>query len=408
MTSAAPRVNGARLLARLTELARIGGTAEGGVSRPAYGAADVEARETVRAWMREAGLSPVIDAAGNTIARRTGDDGNAASIMIGSHTDSVPDGGRFDGALGLLAAIEVAQTVAERGIALRHPLEVVNFQNEEGGIIGSRAMAGRLTSADLDLVAVSGFTIRDGIRALGGEPDCLTKARRAAGSIAAYIELHIEQGTVLEELGAQIGVVEGIVGIRYWEVTVDGEARHAGTTPMTSRHDALLTASRFVELVHDVVTSEPGAQVGTVGRLSVHPGAPNVVPGRVMLTLELRDIEEAKIERLYQRIAGEQFRLAERNGTSITLRPTHSVVPAPTDARLRAAIASAATALDLRSHPMPSGAGHDAQNMTVLGPSAMLFVPSVAGVSHSPYELTVDEDVVNGANVLLGAVTRVD
>ncbi len=283
----------------------------------------------------------------------------------------------------------------------------MNFQNEEGGIVGSRAMAGRLTAADLDLVAVSGLTIRDGIRALGGNPERLVDARRAPGSIAAYIELHIEQGMVLTEHNAKIGVVEGIVGIRYWEVTVEGEARHAGTTPMAHRRDALLTASRFVELVHDVVTSEPGAHVGTVGRLAVHPGAPNVVPGRVTLTLELRDIDETKIEQLYKRISDACLEIAKRNRTAITLRPTHAVVPAPTDPTLRAAIANAAAALNLRTHLMPSGAGHDAQNMAVLGPSAMLFVPSVMGVSHSPHELTTDEDVVNGANVLLGTVGRV-
>lgn len=402
------RVNGARLVADLAALAKIGGTPEGGVSRPAYGDEDIAARARVRDLMRSARLTVRVDAAGNTIALRPGSAPGLPPIMIGSHTDSVPNGGRFDGALGTLAAIEVARVLAEQGVELRHLLEVVDFQNEEGGLIGSKAMAGRLPASDLTLTAVSGRTIGDGIRLLGGDPDRVDDAKRSPGSIAAYLELHIEQGRVLERAGANIGVVEGIVGIRYWEVTFAGVATHAGTTPMADRHDALLAAARFVEAVNATVLATPGRSVGTVGRLAVFPGAPNVIPGRVVLTLELRDLEVAKIEALYVRVEAEARRIAAVNGTTVTLVPTLANEPAPTDQRVRDAVSSAATALGLTPHGMPSGAGHDAQNMTVLGPSGMLFVPSVNGISHSPLEMTVDADVVNGANVLLGAVLRMD
>lgn len=402
------RVNGERLLAALADLARFGATDAGGVSRPAYTEADVAARAHVRALMRAAGLVPAVDAAGNTIARRAGRAVAGAPLVIGSHTDSVPDGGRYDGALGVLAAIEVARTLLEHGVALAHPLEVVDFQNEEGGLVGSRAMAGRLTPSDLALPAASGIAIGDGIRRLGGDPALLARAARAPGSIAAYLELHIEQGRVLERAPAEIGVVAGIVGIRYWEVTVDGVAGHAGTTPMADRHDALLTAARFIDMVDRTATELAGAHVATVGRLAAHPGAPNVVPGRATLTLELRDLEAAVMDVLFARIAAGAERLGERNGTRLAFRATHAIPPAPTDGGVRAAIADAASELGLRTVMLPSGAGHDAQSMAALGPTGMLFVPSVNGISHSPLERTDDRDVVNGANVLLGAVTRLD
>ncbi len=402
------RVNGARLVADLVALAKIGGTPEGGVSRPAYGEEDLRARKQVREMMQAARLSVRVDAAGNTIASRPGMEPGLKPIVIGSHTDSVPNGGRFDGALGTLAAVEVARVLVEQGIELRHPLEVVDFQNEEGGLIGSKAMAGRLPRSDLALKAVSGRLIGDGIRLLGGDPDRIDEAKRQPGSIAAYLELHIEQGRMLERAGANIGVVEGIVGIRYWEVTFDGVATHAGTTPMADRHDALLAAARFVDAVNATVLATAGRSVGTVGRLAVLPGAPNVIPGRVVLTLELRDLEVAKIEALFVRIEAEAQRIAAGNGTKVSFIPTLANEPAPTDQRVRDAVSGAATALGLKPHGMPSGAGHDAQNMTVLGPSGMLFVPSVDGISHSPREHTSDEDVVNGANVLLGAVLRMD
>lgn len=404
------RISSTRLLADLANLSKIGATAAGGVNRPAYSDLDLEGREHVRALMRAAGLTVRIDSAGNTFGRLAGRDPSLPPIIIGSHTDSVPDGGRFDGALGVMAALEVARTLAEQdgGSPLRHSLEVVDFQNEEGGLVGSKIAAGRFDRDALGHKAVSGYTIGHGIARLGGDPARIDDARIAPGSFAAYVELHIEQGREVERAGAKIGIVEGLVGIRYWEVTFGGVASHAGTTPMSDRHDALLAAARFVDAVNRVVLSVPGRHVGTIGRLAVFPGGANVIPGRVVLTLELRDLDLANVAMLFEKIRAEGERIAALNGTTVSFEPTHTNDPSPTSPRVQEAIADAAAELGLRTHLMPSGAGHDAQNMAVLGPSGMIFVPSVDGLSHSPRELTVDEDVINGGNVLLGAVIGLD
>jgi N-carbamoyl-L-amino-acid hydrolase len=401
-------VNGARLEARLRALAAIGRNAHGGIDRVAYTEADRAGREHVTAIMRALALDVRVDAAANIIARRAGRDADALPLLAGSHIDSVPNGGIYDGALGSLAAIEVMATLAEHGVVTRHPLEVVIFQNEEGGLVGSRAMTGQLPERELERASVSGKTLGEGIAFLGGEPARLEHARRSQGAIAGYLELHVEQGRELERARADIGVVEGIVGIRHWEVTVTGEANHAGTTAMADRHDALLAAARFVEMVNRVVTGAPGRQVGTVGRIEALPGAPNVIPGQAVLTLELRDLDRATIQVLYERIAAEARRIGEESGTLFDFRETNVNVPAPMDERVRAAIAQAAATLGLVSMRMPSMAGHDAQSMAALGPAGMIFVPSVAGVSHDPRELTRARDVVNGANVLLLAVLDMD
>jgi N-carbamoyl-L-amino-acid hydrolase len=402
------RVRGERLISDLDTLARIGATTTGGVTRPAYSDDDLAARAVVREMMHAVGLDVRVDAGGNSVGTRAGRRADLPPLVIGSHTDTVPDGGRYDGALGVLAAIEVARLLNERNLMLRHPLEVVDFQNEEGGLIGSKIVAGRFSADALGLAATSGHTIGDGIKRLGGHVARLGEARRLPGSIAAYVELHIEQGRVLERAQTDIGIVEGIVGIHYWEVTFDGVASHAGTTPMADRHDALLAAARFVDAVHGVVTARSGTHVGTVGRLAVFPGGANVIPGRVVLTLELRDLGVATIAALFRDVETEGQRIAEQTGTTFAARPTLTSDPSPTDALVRRAIAEAADAVGLRCHSMPSGAGHDAQNMMALGPAGMIFVPSVNGISHSPAERTEDRDVVNGANVLLGALLRLD
>jgi N-carbamoyl-L-amino-acid hydrolase len=246
--------------------------------------------EYVTSLMRAAGLEVRVDAAGNIIGRRAGTDPALPVIMTGSHIDSVPQGGNYDGDVGVLGAIEVAELLREHGIATRHPFEFVVFTDEEGGVVGSQAMAGRVGPGTLDVVSHSGLTIRDGIRAVGGDPSRLAEARRAPGTIAAFVELHIEQGAILDEAGIDIGVVEGIVGIRWWDVTVEGIANHAGTTPMNRRRDALLAASELALAVNRIASTMPGTQVATVRRIRAEPGAPNVIPGRVEMSLEIRDL----------------------------------------------------------------------------------------------------------------------
>ncbi|MDE3053012.1 MAG: M20 family metallo-hydrolase [Gemmatimonadota bacterium] len=392
----------------MAALARVGRDPRGGVSRLAYGDADREARALVSAWMREAGLAVSVDAAGNIVGRREGADPAVPPLLCGSHVDSVPNGGDFDGPLGTLAAIEAAHTLLERGAAMRHPIEVVVWSNEEGGLCGSRAVSGQLPAFELNNVAAGGMTIADGIRAIGGDPGRIEQARRAPGSIAGYLELHIEQGRILEDAGVDIGVVLGIVAIHQWEVTISGETNHSGTTPMAQRHDALLAAAGFVELVHRVVTGEPGAQVGTVGRLEASPGAPNAIAGRVVCSLELRDLDAAVIGRLFRRIEAGARGIGDATATAFAFAPVMATVPAPSDPRLRRAIAEAARALGCTTRDLPSGAGHDAQCLAPLGPIGMIFVPSVGGVSHSPAEWSTPEAVRNGANVLLNALLAAD
>jgi N-carbamoyl-L-amino-acid hydrolase len=404
----APRVDGARLNRHLTELSRFGANPQGGVTRLAYSDADRQAREYVMGLMRDAGLTPEIDAAGNIFAARPGRDRSRKPILFGSHVDSVPEGGNYDGNVGSMAAIEVAQSLGEQGIVTRHPLQVVIWQNEEGGLYGSRAVSGQLTAEELQNVSRSGKTIADGIAFLGGAPQRLASARRVKGDIAGYLELHIEQGGTLDRDHVDIGIVEGIVGIKQWEVTVTGFANHAGTTPMDERRDALLAGARFVDAVNKTVTSIPGRQVGTVGRMQAFPGAPNVIPGEVVCTLELRDLDAAKIDSLYASIAAKATRIGGDTGATFSFRLLHENVPAPSDPRVRSLIADAARELGLSARVMPSGAGHDAQAMATIAPMGMIFVPSVAGISHAPKEFSRPADITNGANVLMGALLRLD
>ena len=401
------RVNADRLMAGLRSLGAIGKT-DTGAQRVAYTEADRAARAFTLDLMRDAQLDTTVDAAGNLLGRRAGTDPSLPPILFGSHVDSVPNGGDYDGPVGSLSAIEVARTLAERGVRTRHPLEVVVFQNEEGGLIGSLAMIGALTPAHLDRISQSGMTIRDGIAAIGGNPDALATAARKPGSIGAYLELHIEQGGTLDAESVQIGVVEGIVGIGWWEVTVEGFANHAGTTPMNQRRDALLSAARFVQEVNRIVRAAPGRQVGTVGRIEARPGAPNVIPGTVRLSLELRDLDAAKIRALYGEIEQAAHAIGRADGTTFSLRQTSENVPAMSTPAVRDAVRGAARKLGLSTKDLPSGAGHDAQDMAKIGPMGMIFIPSVGGISHSPREFSRPEDIGNGANVLLHAVLALD
>ena len=398
-----------RIEQRITALSAFGANPEGGVSRVAFSAADIAGREYVKGLMREAGLDVRVDTAGNIIGRRAGSDPSLPVIMLGSHIDSVPGGGNYDGDVGVIGAIEVAQLLHEHHVATRHSLEIVSFTDEEGGLIGSLAMTGRFGATALDVLSHSGKTIRDGIRAVGGDPDRLEMARRKPGELKAFIELHIEQGAILHEDGIDIGVVEGIVGIRWWDVIVEGVANHAGTTPMNRRRDALVSAARLALAVNRVATNMSGRQVATVGKIRAEPGAPNVIPGRVVMSLEIRDLDADKIELVYQAIAAEAAGIAKSQQTPIKfIEIDVALAPAPTDERVRRIIAESAESIGLTHKLMPSGAGHDAQDMTHIAPTGMIFVPSADGISHSPKEYTAPEDMANGVNVLLRTMLAID
>jgi N-carbamoyl-L-amino-acid hydrolase len=415
------RIDPVRLRSQLERLSGFGrppgGAFSDGVSRIAYTDADVNARAYVMSLMREAGLSPRIDPAGNIFGSTSrpsdaGGQGSERPILFGSHIDSVPNGGNFDGDLGSLAAIEAVRTLRAAGVRTRHPLEVVVWAEEEGAaygrsLSGSRAMAGQFPAEELELT-VNGVKKADAITRIGGDPSRLEQARRAQESSHAYLELHIEQGGTLEKAGLPIGVVEGIVSIDRHDVTVRGFANHAGTTPMGERQDALIAASQLILAIREIVTREPGRQVGTVGKMEVSPNATNVVPGVVKHTIDLRDLDAAKLARLADDIRGRARDIAAATRTEIEIvRVTHhdAALAAPA---MQEAIARAAETLGLHPMRMPSGAGHDAQMAARICPMGMIFVPSVGGISHSPRELTAWADCARGADVLLETILNVD
>ena len=401
-------MNGARVNTHLTDLSQFGANPQGGVSRVAFSDADIAGRRFMMDRMREAGLAVSVDPVGNIIGVRAGSQTAARPILFGSHIDSVPEGGNYDGDVGSCSAVEVAHTLAERGYKNRHPLHVVIWCDEESGLTGSRGYIGDLPADEVERPGRDGVKLAEKIRRIGGDPTRIVEARHAPGSIAAYIELHIEQGGILDERGINIGIVEGIVGIHHYDVTLRGFANHAGTTPMDRRRNAMLAAAELVLIVDRVVRSIEGRQVGTVGRLVVKPGAPNVIPGQVDLTVELRDLSTEKIERLWTQIHTEASATAKKYDVTLDYTLQHVNPPALSTPTVRALIADAVQGLGLSSQVMPSGAGHDAQDLVQIGPMGMIFVPSVKGISHSPVELTRPDDVTNGANVLLQTILRLD
>jgi N-carbamoyl-L-amino-acid hydrolase len=413
-----PAIDPNRLQTRLERLSVFGrpggGTFEAGVSRVAYSDADLAARAWLTDEIKAAGLVPRVDPAGNVFARwpEVASSGARPAILFGSHIDSVPNGGNFDGDLGTLAALEVIQACQAAKMTPRHPLELVLWAHEEStafgrGTAASRIVAGDLQAGDLDQVW-NGLRRADGIRRIGGDPGRIEEAVRKPGAWHAYLELHIEQGGTLEKSGTPIGIVEGIVSIHRYDVTVTGFANHAGTTPMSERRDAMLAASRLVVLVNEIVRQRPGRQVGTVGRLEVTPNSPNVIPGRVVLSVELRDLSERTLRGMGEEILDRAGTIARETGTEVTMKLASRNPPALAHAGMQSAIGRAADALGLQAARLPSGAGHDAQMIAALCPMGMIFVPSIGGISHSPLERTTWEDCARGAAVLLGAVLDID
>jgi N-carbamoyl-L-amino-acid hydrolase len=394
---------------RILQLSEFGKNPEGGVSRVAFSDADIQGRKYIFGLMEQAGLKVRIDAAGNIIGRREGRNPKLPVILFGSHIDSVPKGGNYDGDVGVLGAIESIEVMNQHKIETDHPLEVIVFTDEEGGLVGSKAVAGDLSQDALKIVSHSGKTIEEGIRAVGGDPAKLASAKMAPSEILAYVELHIEQGGILESEKINIGVVEGIVGINWWDVTVTGFANHAGTTPMKGRKDALVAAARLIEAVSSIATNMPGRQVATVGKIHAEPGAPNVIPGKVVMSLEIRDLSKAKIDQVFEEIQKAANKIGSETGTTFAFAPVDATaVPAPTDERIRKIIDHSAKDLGLTTKLMPSGAGHDAQDIAQIAPVGMIFVPSIGGISHSPKEFTTAQDMANGASVLLQTVLRLD
>ena len=397
-------LEGERLLADLEHLGAIGADPRGGVSRVAYSVADVQARAWVIDRMKELGMQVRRDEALNVIGRYPGREPTLKPIALGSHTDTVPNGGRYDGALGVVAALACVRALHAAGFELRHSVEVIDFAAEEAtlgaGTLGSLAMTGRLQRGELARPAWDGRPAAAHLRDAGLDPLSLGRAVRPKRCLAAYLELHIEQGSVLEGEGVPIAVVEGIVGIRRYVATFAGQANHAGTTAMAGRRDALVMAAPFVLGVRDVAVA--AEVVGTVGVVRLEPGAPNVIPGRVELEAEIRGLDEKALDH----VEGELSALAARLGGE--LKRTSVKGPARSDSRLVDAVEAACRGLRLRHRRMASGAGHDAMVIGEFTPSAMVFVPSRGGISHSPDEFTAPEHCVDGGRVLLRALVELD
>jgi N-carbamoyl-L-amino-acid hydrolase len=386
------RADEARLRGDFDVLAAIGATPDGGVHRPALGPAHLEARRWFLDRAREAGLETAVDAAGNHSARH-GRGGR--TLLLGSHLDSVPDGGRYDGALGVLAALEALRVVADAGVELPVTLEAIDFTDEEGtlvGLLGSLALAGGLDDDALASPRGGREHLVDALAQAGLDERRLRDARRDPSSLAGYVELHIEQGPVLASQGAELGIVTSIVGARSFRVVFDGVAAHAGTTPMNARHDAGLAAAAFVTRVHEIAVREFPAAVATVGALELEPGAFNVVPGRATVSLEFRASDAVTLDALEARLL---------DGIDARVEPVGHWEPTPLSAEVHAAARRAATTLGLGAIDLPSGAGHDAQALAAVTASGMIFVPSDGGLSHNPQEHTPWEACVNGANALL-------
>ena len=396
------RIDGARLLARLAELAAIGQTGDGGCCRLALTDEDRAGRDLVCRWMREAGLEVRIDAIGNFFGYRPGTE-DAAPVMTGSHIDTVATGGRYDGCLGVLAGIEAVHTLNAAGLRTRRPLVVGVFTNEEGArfapdMLGSLAYVGALPLEEAYArVSIDGKRLGDELARIGYRGEAPLTLYRPH----AHVELHIEQGPVLDAEGDAIGAVEKVQGISWQEVSIAGESNHAGTTPMRLRHDAGYCAAAIGTFLRTLARELGGDQVCTMGSVTLHPNLINVIAARANVTVDLRNTGEAALQEAEQRFAAFLVQLARDEGVAIETRRLARFEPVIFDAGVATLIARVASRLGHSCRPMTSGAGHDAQMLARICPTAMVFVPSVKGISHNPAEHTSPEHLAAGADVLL-------
>ena len=399
-------INGTRLLARIAELAQIGAI-EGtqGCSRLAFTDSDREGRDLVVTWMTDLGLTVTVDAVGNVVAS-TGDAGAAGAVMAGSHIDTVGTGGRFDGNLGVLAGLEVIEATLAANVDLKRPLAVAFFSNEEGSryppdMMGSLAYVGGMSvESVLEVEGADGTIVGEELERIGyrGAAPC-------PGAVPhAFVELHIEQGPVLDNEAVQIGVVEGVQGISWTELKFIGQSNHAGTTPMSLRRDPMAVAAEVAVAARAIATDLGGTQVATVGSLTLHPNLVNVVPAHATMTVDLRNTDETLLRQAEQQLMDSVQQIADREDINVESRSLARFEPVEFDKRVVDAIEALAQQKGLSTRRMPSGAGHDAQMVARVCPTGMIFVPSLDGISHNPAEHTDDEDLVAGAQLLADAM----
>ncbi|PKO81953.1 MAG: Zn-dependent hydrolase [Betaproteobacteria bacterium HGW-Betaproteobacteria-13] len=403
--SATLRINGERLQQRIAQLAEIGAIDGGGCARLALSDEDKAGRDLVCDWMRELGLSLTVDAIGNVVGTRAGRVEGAA-VMTGSHIDTVRTGGRYDGNLGVLAGLEVIASLNEAGIETERPLAVAFFTNEEGArfapdMMGSLVFTGELALDEaLQTQGIDGSTVADNLARIGYAGTAPTPA----AAPHAFVELHVEQGPVLDREGTEVGVVESVQGISWTEIEILGTSNHAGTTPMSLRRDAGWAAGSIISFVRELAQEFGGDQVATVGRIEFFPNLVNVVPNRAVLTVDLRNTDEALLQRAESRLAAHLDALRDAEKVDINTRKLARFAPVPFAPEMTDRIERHALAQGLSTRRMPSGAGHDAQMMAPVCPTAMIFVPSVDGISHNVREYTHPQHIEAGANVLLAVL----
>ncbi len=396
------RINEARLMARLNELAAIGATADGSCCRLALTDEDKAGRDLVAGWMRELGLAVRVDAIGNLFGLRRGSD-DVDPVMTGSHIDTVRTGGRYDGCLGVLGGLEVVQVLNEAGIRTRRPLVVGVFTDEEGArfhpdMCGSLVYAGGLPLDEAyATVGIDGKVLKDELARIGYLGDAPMPLYRPH----AFVELHIEQGPILDIEGITIGAVENLQGISWQEVSITGQSNHAGTTPMRLRHDAGYCAAAIGHFLRTLAKEMGGNQVATQGKVDLHPNLINVIAARAKVTVDLRNTDEALLAQAESRFAAFLQQLAADEGVKIEAKSLARFAPVIFDKGVAELIARTAARLGHSCRPMTSGAGHDAQMMARIAPTAMIFVPSVKGISHNPAEHTEPAHLAAGADVLL-------
>lgn len=398
-------ISGERIARRLFELSKIGFVQIGGVKRPGFSNEEKAAKQLVKKWMAEAGMAVHEDGAGNIMARLEGKNKGAA-IASGSHLDSVPNGGNFDGPLGVLSALEVAESWKETGYIPEKPYEVIVFSDEEGsrfnsGLTGSQAMTGAITEQEMEqLRDYNGETLEQVLKKYGSSLEAFKTAKRNLSELELFVEVHIEQGKKLEKASQPVGIVNGIAGPAWLEVEFIGEAGHAGNTPMIGRKDSLVTAAEFLQSIPEFPKEVSDTAVATVGKLDVFPNGANVIPEKVKLLVDIRDIMEETRDQLIDLVIEQAEKVAAKNDIQLNVKLNTRIQPVPIAEELQKRMAASLEKFEISPTYIPSGAGHDAMNLGRYIPVAMLFVRSKDGISHNPKEWSSLDDCVTGIHVL--------
>lgn len=412
MTLQTLTINKVRLEKRINTLAEIGKISDTGVCRLALSKEDRQAVETVKGWMEEAGLKARIDDFGNLIGRLEGKNPNAPILMVGSHIDSQPYAGRFDGVIGVLGALEVVQTLIEKNIAPDTPIEVVAFCDEEGcrfnkGLFGVRGILGMLEEGELERKDKNGVTRREALIEFGCDPTKLQESEYKKGSIGAFLELHIEQGPILEARGVPVGIVTGISGPLWLSVELEGFAGHAGSVPMTMRQDALVGAAKVIVTLNEIANQDPSAPtVGTVGSLQVFPDSRNIIPEKVTFTIDLRDIDITRRHALEAQLREKMKEISETHGLRCTISEDTNSEPRYCSDRLMNIMRQQSEGIGLNPIELMSGPFHDSLSMSYACEYGMIFVRCKDGISHNPKEYSTIEDIALGTELLYRTVTN--